>query len=71
MGRTLKRVPLDFPWPLNKTWEGYLNPFSDLASKCEACDGSGYSAEAKHLKDKWYGYAPFKPEDRGSKPKQT
>lgn len=26
MGRTLKRVPLDFAWPLNKTWDGFLNP---------------------------------------------
>lgn len=26
MGRELKRVPLDFDWPLNKNWRGYLNP---------------------------------------------
>lgn len=25
--RTLKRVPLDFSWPLHKVWDGYLNPF--------------------------------------------
>ena len=24
MGRELKRVPLDFDWPLNKVWDGYL-----------------------------------------------
>lgn len=26
MGRKIKRVPLDFNWPLNKVWEGFLNP---------------------------------------------
>lgn len=26
MGRQIRRVPLDFAWPLNKTWEGFLNP---------------------------------------------
>lgn len=26
MGRELRRVPLDFDWPLNKVWEGFLNP---------------------------------------------
>jgi len=26
MGRELKRVPLDFDWPLNKTWRGFINP---------------------------------------------
>lgn len=68
MSRLLKRVPLDFQWPLNTTWRGYLNPFYDQAQKCAACDGSGYSPQAKHLSDQWYGYVPFKPEDRGSVP---
>lgn len=26
MGRELRRVPLDFDWPLNKVWAGFLNP---------------------------------------------
>lgn len=26
MGRTLKRVPLDFDWSLDTTWQGYINP---------------------------------------------
>lgn len=26
MGRELRRVPLDFDWPLNKVWDGYLSP---------------------------------------------
>lgn len=39
MSRELKRVPLDFSWPLDKTWEGYLNPFYE---KCPDCE-SGYT----------------------------
>jgi len=31
MGRDVKRVPMDFDWPLHKVWRGYLNP------RCEAC----------------------------------
>jgi len=27
MGRELRRVPLDFAWPLKKVWEGFLNPY--------------------------------------------
>jgi hypothetical protein len=26
MGRELRRVPLDFDWPLNKVWQGYVPP---------------------------------------------
>lgn len=26
MGREIRRVPLDFAWPLNKRYEGFLNP---------------------------------------------
>lgn len=67
MGRELKRVALDFDWPVGKTWLGYLNPYP-RAKDCAHCDGKGYSPEAQHLHDQWYGYAPFKPEDRGSTP---
>lgn len=68
MGRELKRVPLDFNWPLNKPWKGFLNPHYKKAHKCEACDGSGSSPEARWLKALWYGYTSFRPEDRGSVP---
>lgn len=68
MGRTLKRVPLDFAWPTGKTWGGYLNPFNAQSTSCDQCEGKGYSPTARLLSDQWYGYEPFKPEDRGSKP---
>lgn len=67
MGRELRRVPLDFDWPLNKPWQGFINPFH-LATQCKACGGNGYSPAGQKLKDQWYGHAPFRPEDRGSAP---
>lgn len=68
MGRELKRVPVDFDWPLETVWAGYLNPFYKYREDCPACDGSGYSQAARDLRDKWYGRSPFCPEDRGSVP---
>jgi hypothetical protein len=29
MGRQVRRVPLDFSWPLEKVYDGFLNPFVD------------------------------------------
>jgi len=69
MGRELKRVALNFDWPLNKPWKGFCNPLH-TATPCAACEGSGYSPVAKRLKDMWYGHVPFRPEDRGSVPFQ-
>lgn len=70
MGRELKRVPLDFEWPLNKPWKGYINQHYSASKQCPHCGGTGESPEARRLSDMWYGYgqAPFSPEDRGSQP---
>jgi hypothetical protein len=35
MGREIKRVPIDFSWPLQKPWEGYENPHG------QPCPASG------------------------------
>lgn len=52
MGRQIKRVPLDFAWPLNKVWEGFQNRLSEGYSRtCATCGGSGESPEAKRLHD--------------------
>lgn len=48
MGRTLKRVPLAFSWPLNKKWDGYLNPYY---VDCPACNGSGQTMGRRRLED--------------------
>lgn len=58
---------MDFAWPANEVWKGYINPHY-TATSCPDCGGEGYSPEARHLKNLWYGYVPFKPENRGSRP---
>lgn len=69
VGRDLKRVPLDFDWTLAKVWTGYLNPYYAKQHRCVECnDGSGLSPTAQYLHELWYGYVPFKPEDRGLQP---
>lgn len=62
------RVPLDFDWPLKRVWEGYVMPVEIRGKPCLSCEETGLSPAAKVLHDRWYGYAPFRPEDRGSTP---
>lgn len=45
MGRTLKRVPLDFDWQIGRVWSGYLNPHYKA---CPDCIG-GWTAARKWL----------------------
>ena len=52
MGREVKRVSLGFAWPMNKVWEGYLNPYKSI--QCYECDGTGLNPETKKLSDDWY-----------------
>jgi hypothetical protein len=66
MSREVKRVPLDFDWPLDQDWEGYLSPASHEEVKCIDCDGSGGSWMANRLQAQWYGNAPFDPAETGS-----
>lgn len=54
MGRMLKRVPLDFDWPLNHRWKGYLCPYR--SQKC-VCDGTGYNPATKQIADDFYDFA--------------
>jgi len=52
MGRELKRVPLDFKWPINQLWKGFVNPYHSM--ECSACKGSGLNPATKKLSDDWY-----------------
>lgn len=48
-GRTVKRVALDFDWPLNERWKGYLNPhYKPCPEKGKTC-WNGATAAAKFL----------------------
>lgn len=67
MGRIIRRVPLDFDWPQDKVWEGFLMPDRFDEDKCPDCK-NGYSPHAQNLFDLWYGYLPFAPESTGTTP---
>ena len=54
MGREIKRVPLDFNWPLNMQWKGYMNPYT--SQKCTVCDSTGLNPETKQISDDWYDF---------------
>lgn len=59
MGREVKRVPLDFRWPLRTPWQGFvmsddLNPVT-----CESCDGTGLNPETRQLSKDWYDHDGF------------
>lgn len=69
MGREVKKVSLDFNWPLGKVWKGFLNPYYYGHTKnCPFCNGRGESKRAKELSDLWYGYVEFNPRSTGSEP---
>jgi hypothetical protein len=65
MSREIKRVPLDFNWPIRTVWSGYVMSDNLRPSPCLHCE-NGYSPTAQRLYDQWYGKAPFRPEDRDS-----
>lgn len=58
MGRQLRRVALDFDWPLNVAWKGFISPYS--AAECYGCKdnkhGAGFSKEADKLAEQWYAF---------------
>lgn len=52
--RTLKRVPLDFDWPLKEVWQGYLMPDDLRLPTCHECAGEGYGREARAIAYTFY-----------------
>lgn len=48
MGREVRRVPMDFAWPLNKPWDGFCNPHH---AKCRSCGGAGDTLAMQRLSD--------------------
>jgi hypothetical protein len=44
---------MDFNWPHNEVWEGYINPYRSI--RCDSCNQTGLSPKAKALQDKWWG----------------
>lgn len=61
MGREVKRVALDFDWPLGEVWGGYLMPEELHLPECPDCryDGvhsSGWSLDAHHINSTFYAH---------------
>lgn len=54
MGREIKRVPLDFDWPIDKVWNGYVNPhYKPCPGEGTTCF-SGQTAGARWLEKIMY-----------------
>lgn len=66
MGREVRRVALDFDWPLKKRWEGFINPHK--TPRCGPCEGTGASPGSRLFSAQWYGQAPFDPAAYGATP---
>ena len=54
MGRELKRVPLDFKYPTNMVWKGYMTPYR--SQKCEACGQTGLNPATHEIERAWYDF---------------
>lgn len=71
----MKRVPMDFDWPLGRIWKGFLNPYEGC--DCPWCydegrrSSYGYTKEAQEYEKLWYGQYcgeyvphPYRPDER-------
>lgn len=54
MSRKARRVPLDFDWPVEEIWSGYLRPNELDLPTCTDCDGSGSGPLARYLDRTFY-----------------
>ena len=62
MGRALKRVPLNFDWPLNKIWYGYYSNYChDSDYSAGGCDNCKRFATLKGIALTSYGCPDFEP----------
>ena len=62
MGRILKRVPLDFDYPLDTAWYGYHTNFCfDAEYETDGCDNCKRFAKLKGLKLTSSGCPDFEP----------
>lgn len=47
MGREVRRVALDFDWPIGKVWHGFVNHHR---SSCATCGGDGMTSHGRYLR---------------------
>jgi len=55
MGREVRRVALDFDWPLRTAWKGFVNPWKSC-TRCETCDGTGLNPASARISRAWYDF---------------
>lgn len=53
----VKRVPLDFDWPVDHVWHGYVNPWPGPIT-CPSCLGVGLNAASRKLFNTFRSWAP-------------
>lgn len=59
MGREVRRVPLNFDWPINKTWEDTeLSPATWVP--CPTCGGDGIHPDYREEYKRWQRIEPPK-----------
>ena len=56
--RTLKRVPLDFKWPLGRIWKGYINSHRG-PRECPECHGAGLNNGTRQIAEDYYDHDGF------------
>lgn len=71
MGYQVRRVAIDFDWPLDEPWIGFCLPVCDDVDEggeapCSACDTSGWSPKSRSIIRQWHGSPePFDPVAHG------
>lgn len=56
MSRELKRVPLDFDWPIGKVWEGFITPDPEWLDRSDINAVEKWEESGDH--DEWYDDHP-------------
>ena len=57
MGREVKRVPMDFEWPLKTIWNGYLMPEELHSVPCPCCEGTGHNKATLEISNNFYAFS--------------
>lgn len=55
MGYEVKRVALNFQWPLEKRWKGFMNPHPGPPS-CPTCQGEGLNGATREIGESFYDH---------------
>lgn len=51
MRMIVRKVPLNFDWPIGRVWAGFKNPHLEHAKTCTECRGTGETVARRRLRD--------------------